>query len=132
MAVILVVEDHPLNRKLVRDLLQFQFEVEEVASAEAALQFLQTRRQPNLILMDIGLPGMDGLTLAKRLKDDKATASIPIVVLSAHAQPRDLQQAREAGCVDFITKPITDDPFTFLERIARGMAPPTRSPNGIR
>ncbi len=82
--------------------------------------------------MDIGLPGMDGLALAQRLKADRATASIPVVVLSAHAQPRDLQQARDAGCVDFITKPITDDPFTFLERIARDMAPPTRSPNGIQ
>ncbi len=131
MAFVLVVEDHPLNRKLVRDLLQFQFEVQEVESAEAALEFLRTRR-PDLILMDIQLPGMDGLTLARRLKADWTTASIPIVVLSAHALSRDIQQAREAGCVDFITKPITDDPYTFLERIARGMAAPARPPNGVR
>ena len=125
MARVLVVEDHPMNRKLVRDLLQFQFEVEEAESAEAALQHLHTHRPPDLILLDIQLPGMDGLALARRLKADRNTASIPVVVLSAHALPRDMQQAREAGCVDYITKPITDDPFTFLERIARGMAAPT-------
>jgi CheY-like chemotaxis protein len=125
MARVLVVEDHPMNRKLVRDLLQFQFEVEEAESAEAALQHLRTHRPPDLILMDIQLPGMDGLALTRRLKADRNTASIPVVVLSAHALPRDMQQAREAGCVDYITKPITDDPFTFLERIARGMAAST-------
>ena len=132
MAVILVVEDHPLNRKLVRDLLQIQFEVEEAESAEAALELLRTQPRPNLILMDIGLPGMDGLTLTRQLKADRATASIPIIVLSANALPRDIQQAREAGCVDFITKPITDDPYTFLERIARGMAAPAATPSAAR
>ncbi len=95
------------------------------------MEFLQTHRRPDLILMDIQLPGMDGLTLTRQLKANRAMASIPIVVLSAHALSRDIQQAREAGCVDFITKPITDDPFTFLERIARGMAAPPRSPNGV-
>ena len=131
MAFVLVVEDHPLNRKLVRDLLQFQFEVEEAESAEAALMCLPAA-PPDLILMDIQLPGMDGLSLTRRLKADPATASIPVVVLSAHALLRDIQQAREAGCVDFITKPITDDPYTFLERIARGMAAPAKSRNGAR
>ncbi len=120
MATILLVEDHPMNRKLVRDILLFQFEVEEVVSAEAAAEYLRTHR-PDLILMDIQLPGMDGLTLTRRLKADPATADIPIVGLSAHAMPRDIEMAREAGCVDYITKPITDDPFTFLERIAHSL-----------
>jgi len=125
MAVILLVEDHPMNRKLVRDILQFQFEVEEAVSAEDALEHLRTHQPPDLILMDVGLPGMDGLTLTRRLKADAATAAIPIIALSAHAMTRDLEMAREAGCVDYITKPITDDPFTFLERIAR------RLPQGV-
>jgi CheY-like chemotaxis protein len=124
MALILVVEDHPMNRKLVRDILQFQFEVEEAVSAEAALQILKARRKPDLILTDIQLPGMDGVTLMRRLKADPATAHVPVIALSAHALPRDIQEAREAGCVDYITKPITDDPFTFLERIARGLRAP--------
>ena len=120
MATILLVEDHPMNRKLVRDILLFQFGVDEVASAEAAQDYLQTHH-PDLILMDIQLPGMDGLTLTRRLKTDPATATIPVVALSAHALPYDIQEAREAGCVDYITKPITDDPFTFLERIAHSL-----------
>jgi CheY-like chemotaxis protein len=124
MATILLVEDHPMNRKLVRDILLFQFEVEEAVSAEAALDYLQTHH-PDLILMDIQLPGMDGLTLTRRLKSESATADIPIVALSAHAMRRDLDLAREAGCVDYITKPITDDPFTFLERVAHSLNAPT-------
>jgi CheY-like chemotaxis protein len=121
MALILLVEDHPMNRKLVRDILQFQFEVEETVSAEEAQQYLRTHR-PDLILMDIQLPGMDGLTLTRRLKADPATADIPIVGLSAHAMQRDIDLAREAGCVDYITKPIIDDPFTFLERVAHSLS----------
>lgn len=120
MATILLVEDHPMNRKLVRDILLFQFEVEEAVSAEAALDYLQTHH-PDLILMDIQLPGMDGLTLTRRLKAEPATADIPIIGLSAHAMARDIEMARAAGCVDYITKPITDDPFTFLERIAHSL-----------
>jgi CheY-like chemotaxis protein len=120
MATILLVEDHPMNRKLVRDILSFQFEVDEVASAESAQEYLLTHH-PDLILMDIQLPGMDGLTLTRRLKADAATSDIPIVGLSAHAMRSDIEKARQAGCVDYITKPITDDPFTFLERIARSL-----------
>lgn len=120
MATILLVEDHPMNRKLVRDILLFQFDVEEAVSAETAWDWLQSHR-PDLILMDIQLPGMDGLTLTRRLKSDPVTADIPIVALSAHAMARDIEMAREAGCVDYITKPITDDPFTFLERIAHSL-----------
>ncbi len=132
MAVILLVEDHPMNRKLVRDILQFQFDVEEVVSAEDALEHLRTHRPPDLILMDVGLPGMDGLTLTRQLKADPATAAVPIIALSAHAMTRDLEMAREAGCVDYITKPITDDPFTFLERIARRLDSSTRPNAEVR
>lgn len=120
MATILLIEDHPMNRKLVRDILLFQFEVDEAVSAEAAQDYLQTHH-PDLILMDIQLPGMDGVTLVRRLKADPATADIPVIALSAHAMSRDIEQARQAGCIDYITKPITDDPFTFLERIAHSL-----------
>jgi two-component system cell cycle response regulator DivK len=120
MATILLVEDHPMNRKLVRDILLFQFEVEEAVSAEAAQEYLRTHR-PDLILLDIQLPGMDGLSLMRQLKAEPATADIPIVALSAHAMTRDIDLARQAGCVDYITKPITDDPFTFLDRIANSL-----------
>jgi len=120
MFTVLLVEDHPLNLKLVRDVLEIQFHVVEAWSAEMALEKLQALH-PDLILMDIQLPGMDGLTLTRRLKKDPDRADIPIVALSAHATLRDRELALAAGCVDYITKPITDDPFTFLERIARAL-----------
>ena len=126
MATILLVEDHPMNRKLVRDILLFQFGVDEVASAEAAQEYLRSHR-PDLILMDIQLPGMDGLALTRLLKADPATAEIPIVGLSAHAMKRDVELAYTAGCVDYITKPITDDPFTFLERVGQWLPAPAES-----
>lgn len=124
MATILLVEDHPMNRKLFRDILQFEFTVVEADTAEAALEQLKTLT-PDLILLDIQLPGMDGLSLVRRLKNDPKRAAVPVVALSAHAMPHDIEQAREAGCVDYITKPITDDPFVFLQRVARLAAPAT-------
>jgi CheY-like chemotaxis protein len=117
---VLLVEDNTMNRKLFRDILQMQFEVLEAPSAEAGLELLE-ESHPDLILLDIQLPGMDGLTLARRLKADPTHADIPIIGLSAHAMARDVEQARSAGCIDYITKPITDDPFTFLERISKAL-----------
>jgi len=120
MLTVLLVEDHPMNRKLFRDLLGLRFQVVEAASAEEAQEHLQTLR-PDLILMDIQLPGMDGLTLVRRLKVRPEFTSTPVVAISAHAMTRDIEQARAAGCVDYITKPITDDPFTFLDRLSHAL-----------
>jgi two-component system cell cycle response regulator DivK len=117
---VLLIEDHPMNRKLVRDILEIQFAVMEAETAEAGLEILKTRR-PDLILLDMQLPGMDGLTLARHLKEDPERATIPIIGLSAHAMTRDVELAMEAGCADYITKPITDDPFSFLERISKAL-----------
>jgi CheY-like chemotaxis protein len=122
---VLLVEDHPMNRKLVRDILEMQFAVVEAESAEAALDLLAGGK-PDLILLDMQLPGMDGLSLARLLKADPQTAAIPIIGVSAHAMRRDVEQARAAGCVEYITKPITDDPFVFLERISKWL--PSREP----
>src|SRR5262249_38061993 len=105
---------------LFRDILEMQFAVVEVPSAEAALEELG-RATPDLILLDMQLPGMDGLSLARRLKADAKTAAVPIVGLSAHAMVRDVEQATEAGCVDYLTKPTTDDPSAFLERVTRAL-----------
>jgi CheY-like chemotaxis protein len=121
MLTVLLVEDHPMNRKLFRDILEMQFRVVEAASAEEALEHLKSV-SVDLILLDMQLPGMDGLSLARLLKRDPDRARIPIVGLSAHAMTRDIELALEAGCVDYITKPITDDPFTFLERVSRPLS----------
>jgi two-component system cell cycle response regulator DivK len=125
MTTVLLVEDHPMNRKLFCDILRFEFEVVEAGSAEEAVDKL-TAVTPDLILMDIQLPGMDGLTLVRQLKADAVTADIPVVAVSAHAMSRDVEAARAAGCVDYITKPVTDDPFAFLERVANALPPEKR------
>jgi two-component system cell cycle response regulator DivK len=114
-----------MNRKLFCDILRFEFEVVEAGSAEEAVDKL-TAVTPDLILMDIQLPGMDGLTLVRQLKADAVTADIPVVAVSAHAMSRDVEAARAAGCVDYITKPVTDDPFAFLERVANALPPEKR------
>jgi CheY-like chemotaxis protein len=104
--LILVVDDHPANAKLVAYLLKARgFETRTAASAKEALQVLESFR-PRLILMDLQLPGMDGLTLTRQLKADPATRDIIIVALTAYAMTGDEEKAREAGCDDYITKPI--------------------------
>ncbi len=115
MYIILLVEDHPLNRKLFREILERDFIIVEAESAEAAQDRLRETR-PDLILMDVHLPGMDGLMLTRLLKSDPATAAIPIVVVSANMMERDILRAREAGCTDCISKPITEEPAAILAR----------------
>jgi CheY-like chemotaxis protein len=103
---ILVVEDNPVNMKLVCELLSFEgYRMLQAVDAEEAMGILQ-RCVPDLILMDIALPGMDGLTLTRRLKADKNTAQVPVVALTAFAMKGDDQKAMEAGCDGYITKPI--------------------------
>jgi CheY-like chemotaxis protein len=120
MATVLLVEDHPMNRKLFRDVLGIEFEVVEAESAEVAREQLHFV-SPDLILMDVQLPGLDGLAFTRELKADPRTAAIPVVALSAHALPRDLELARDAGCVDYITKPITDELVVFLGRLRESL-----------
>lgn len=112
---ILVIEDQPLNLELVRDLLELGgYAVLQAATAEEGLALARTA-QPDLILMDISLPGMDGLTATCRLKEDPATQQIPVVALTAHAMKGDPEKAQEAGCAGYLTKPI--DTRTFLEQV---------------
>jgi CheY-like chemotaxis protein len=116
MATVLVVEDNWVNRKMCHDLLAGQFDIVEAESAAAARERLRGWL-PDLILMDIQLPGMDGITFTRLLKDDPGTRHIPIIGVSAHAMDADVRRALEAGCIDYITKPIDID--TFAERVAR-------------
>jgi CheY-like chemotaxis protein len=105
-ASILVVDDNPTNLKLVSHLLEFEgYEILNASDAEAAQEIIQ-KTPPDLILMDIALPGMDGLTLTRLLKTDEATRHIVIVALTAFAMKGDDTRAREAGCDGYITKPI--------------------------
>jgi CheY-like chemotaxis protein len=104
--MVLVVEDNPVNLELVEAVLDREgYEVISAASAEEALKRLE-RLRPDLVLLDIQLPGLDGLGLTRLLKANPATVEIPVVALSAHARLEDRQAALEAGCVEYISKPI--------------------------
>ncbi|HWQ15668.1 MAG TPA: response regulator [Roseiflexaceae bacterium] len=118
---ILIVDDNPLNLKLTRVLLRGAgYEVRAAVDAEEALAALATFR-PRLILMDIQLPGLDGLELTRRLKADPATRDIVVVALTAYAMKGDEQRAREAGCDGYIAKPI--DTRTLPDVIAGFLRP---------
>lgn len=105
-AFIFIVDDNPTNLKLACDVLEFEgYTVGRAADAEEAQEILQ-REIPDLILMDIALPGMDGLTLTRKLKADPRFQHVPIVALTAFAMKGDAQKARDAGCNGYITKPI--------------------------
>ena len=103
---ILVVEDHELSRDaLQRRLRRSGYDVEVAADGPQGLSMAETS-QPDLILMDLGLPGIDGWECLRRLRAHDATKTIPIIVLSAHAFVGDRDRALAAGCDDFDTKPI--------------------------
>lgn len=119
-APILIVDDHPVNLKLAQVLLAGAgHEVRTAGDAEEALQLLDSWL-PRLILMDIQLPGMDGLTLTRRLKDDPRTRDIVVVALTAYAMKGDDEKALASGCAGYITKPL--DTRTFAETVSRLLA----------
>ena len=114
---ILIVDDNTQNLKLARVVLANEgFDVYTASNAEDALQLLRTVT-PRLILMDIQLPGMDGLELTRRLKADPATRAVRIIALTAYAMKGDDEKALEAGCDDYVTKPI--DTRTLPATIAK-------------
>lgn len=103
---ILIVDDNAINLKLVSVILEMEgHAVVRAVDAEQALQLLDDL-VPDLILMDIALPGMDGLALTRRLKATASLSGVPIVALSAFAMKGDKERALAAGCDGYITKPI--------------------------
>ncbi len=114
---ILVIEDNPLNMKLVKGLLKIgNYQMLEANDAESGIQLIR-EQQPDLVLMDIQLPGMDGLAATKILKEDSDLKDIPIVALTSYAMQGDKEKALEAGCSGYIAKPI--DTRKFLETLAQ-------------
>lgn len=111
-ATILYVEDHPDNRLLVRRILQSEgFTVIEAINATQALEKVKDLT-PDLILMDINMPDMDGYTLTARLKEFKHLARVPIIALTANVMRGDRERSLEAGCDGYIQKPIDVDNLT--------------------
>ncbi len=120
---ILIVDDNPLNLKLTRILLAGEgYEVRTAVNAmemEAALRSFR----PRLILMDIQLPGTDGLELARRLKQDPATREVLVVALTAYAMKGDEERALRAGCDGYVAKPINTRSLPELIRRYLGEGP---------
>jgi len=114
---ILIIEDNSLNLELATDLLEVNgFTVNSAPTAEEGLR-LARELLPDLVLMDIGLPGMDGLCATKDLKANPATRHLTVVGLTANAMKGDEEIALKAGCDGYLTKPINTR--TFIETITR-------------
>ncbi len=103
---VLVVEDNPDNMLLFQDVLQaLNYTVIQARDGESGVNTAKSEK-PNLILMDLSLPRMDGWTAAKHIKEDPELAHIPIIALTAHAMVGDRERALAAGCDDYLAKPI--------------------------
>lgn len=120
MTTVLLVEDNEMNRDmLLRRLERRGYKVLTAVDGEEAIRMTR-EHSPNLVLMDMSLPVLDGWEATRRLKADPATRAIPIIALTAHALPAERDRALEAGCIAFETKPI-DFPklLTVMESVKK-------------
>jgi two-component system cell cycle response regulator DivK len=108
MKKILVVEDVEVNRDLVVQLLEDDYEVIEAVNGEEAVALAEKER-PDLILMDLSLPVMDGWEATRKIKSNDDLKPVPIIALTAHAMKGDEEKAKEAGCNDYLPKPIDEN-----------------------
>jgi len=116
MKKVLIVEDVDLNRDLVVQLLEDQYQVIEAINGQEGLEVAE-RERPDLILMDLSLPIMDGWEATRRLKANDDLRSTPVIALTAHAMVGDKEKALAAGCDDYLVKPLDED--ELMARIAK-------------
>jgi two-component system, cell cycle response regulator DivK len=116
MRKILIVEDVEYNRELLVQLLEEDYEILTAVDGAAGIEMAAGER-PDLILMDLSLPGVDGWEATRRLKARPETAAIPVIALTAHAMQGDEERARACGCDDYLTKPIDED--QLFEKLAQ-------------
>jgi CheY-like chemotaxis protein len=122
MKVVAVVEDNADNRLLLQAILDGLYEVQEYETAEAALAaFAAAAAPPDLVLLDISLPGMSGLEMVERLRADPVLSRVPAVALTAHAMAGDRETYLAAGFDGYVTKPIVDEGVLLrtIERLLR-------------
>jgi CheY-like chemotaxis protein len=120
LKTILIVEDVELNRDLLVQLLEDDYRLVVAVDGVSALE-RAAESNPDLILMDLSLPRMDGWEATRRLKADARLAGIPVIVLSAHAMRGDEERARASGCDDFLTKPI--DETLLFRKLEKHLGP---------
>jgi CheY-like chemotaxis protein len=125
---ILIIEDNKMNMEMATDLLEIaNYNVLQAENAEDGIQMAK-ENHPDLILMDIALPGMDGLEATRVLKNEKQTKDIPVVALTAHAMKDDNDEALKIGCSGYITKPINTR--TFATAIGHFFSPNIKKNKG--
>ena len=108
MKKILIVEDTELNRDLLVQLLEDDYEIVTAEDGAAGIEQAQ-QEQPDLILMDLSLPKVDGWEATRWIKDDEQLSQVPVIALTAHAMQGDEEKALAAGCDAYLTKPIDED-----------------------
>ena len=108
MKTVAVVEDNPDNRLLVRAILEDLYAIEEYENGTDALAGLRAQR-PDLVLLDISLPGMDGTEVLREMRADPALQGLPAIALTAHAMAGDREKYLNAGFNEYVTKPIVDE-----------------------
>ncbi len=116
---ILVVDDEERVREMLGFRLKlFGYEVLEASNGEEALE-VATREKPDLVLLDIMMPGMDGFQVCSRLKRNEETKDIPVVILTAKADAKDVTRAVNSGAADYVVKPY--DPMVLQQKVARNL-----------
>jgi len=113
---ILVIEDVEFNRDLIVQLLEDEYEIVTATNGAEGIE-VALRDRPDLILMDLSLPVMDGWEAARRIKVNEVLRGIPIIALSAHAMKGDEERARQSGCDDYLSKPLDED--LLFEKVAK-------------
>ena len=121
MKQIAVVEDNPDNRLLVRVMLEDRYKVTTYETGFEALEGIKGEK-PDLVLLDISLPHMDGTEVLRRLRADSALCGIPVIALTAHAMAGDREKYLSAGFNDYVAKPIVDETL-LLAAIERALPP---------
>ncbi len=109
-----IVEDNPDNRMLLEALLSDRFEIDEYEDGIVGLEGMRAA-PPDLVLLDISLPGMTGLEVLERMRADASLASLPVIALTAHAMPDDREKFLAQGFDAYVSKPIVDEELLFAE-----------------
>ena len=118
--IILVVDDTPANIDLIKGILQQGYKIKAATSGEKALKIAAKIPGPDLILLDVMMPEMDGYQTCERLKGDPATAAIPVLFVTGHADEAERAKGLALGALDFITKPVV--PERLLASVAEALA----------
>ncbi|MBF0413172.1 MAG: response regulator [Desulfamplus sp.] len=104
---VLIVEDSPQNIKIINEILKNDYIITAATSGENAISCLEVNELPDIILLDIIMPGMDGYEVCRRIKRNKKTSDIPVIFITAKDDIEDEEKGFEAGAVDYITKPVS-------------------------